>query len=79
MDVLRQSEMISKLDREKNKNIGGKMDVEKTIFGDIIGKQFIWCGQVEGMDRMGLLNWEPEGRKKRGRTCRNWKDGIYRG
>ena len=24
-----------------------------------------------------MVNWKPEGRKKRGRPRRNWKDGIY--
>jgi len=33
------------------------------------------------MDPTGLpkimINWKPEGRKKRGRPRRTWKDGIY--
>jgi hypothetical protein len=37
-------------------------------------------GPVEKMDPMRLpkimINWKPEGRKKRGRYQRNWKDGI---
>ena len=24
-----------------------------------------------------MINWKPEGRKKRGRPRRTWKDGIY--
>jgi hypothetical protein len=24
-----------------------------------------------------MINWKPEGRKKRGHPCRTWKDGIY--
>jgi hypothetical protein len=24
-----------------------------------------------------MINWKPEGRKKRGRPQRTWKDGIY--
>jgi hypothetical protein len=24
------------------------------------------------------IHWKPEGRKKRGRSWRTWKDGIYR-
>ena len=39
------------------------------------------CGHVERMDRTGLpkimVNWKREGRKKRGRPRRTWKDGIH--
>jgi len=24
-----------------------------------------------------MINWKPEGRKKRGRPRRTWKDGLY--
>jgi hypothetical protein len=24
-----------------------------------------------------MINWEPEGKEKRGRSRRTWKDGIY--
>ena len=24
-----------------------------------------------------MIHWKPEGRKKRGRPLRTWKDGIY--
>jgi hypothetical protein len=44
-------------------------------------KQVIWYGHVERMDQTRLseiaINWKPEGRKKRGRPRRTWKDGIY--
>ena len=82
MDALRRSERISNLDRKKNECIREKMDVRGTILDEITGKQLIWCGHVERMGRTGLLkimvNWKHEGRKKRGRPRRTWKDGIYR-
>jgi hypothetical protein len=38
-------------------------------------------GHVERMDPTRLqkimINWQPEGRKKRGRPRRTWKDGMY--
>jgi hypothetical protein len=40
-----------------------------------------WYGHVKRMDPTRLpkimINWKPEGRKKRGRPRRTWKDGIY--
>ena len=74
MGALRRSARISKLDRKTNEHIRGKMD-------DIIRKQLIWYGHVERMDPTRLpkimIHWKPEGRKKRGRPRRTWKDGIY--
>ena len=41
----------------------------------------MWYGHVERMDPTRLpkimIHWKPEGRKKRGRPRRTWKDGIY--
>jgi hypothetical protein len=43
-------------------------------------KQLIWYGHFERMDPVRLpkimINWKPEGRKKRGRSRRTWKDGV---
>ena len=51
------------------------------ILDDITRKQLIWYGHVERMDPMRLakimIHWKPEGRKKRARARRTWKDGIY--
>jgi hypothetical protein len=48
---------------------------------EIAQKQLIWYGHVERMDPTRLpkimIYWKPEGRKKRGRPRRTWKDGIY--
>ena len=53
------------------------------ILDDITWKQLIWYGHVERIDPTRLpkimIHWKPEGRKKRGRPRRTWKDGIYRG
>jgi hypothetical protein len=50
------------------------------ILDEITRKQIIWYGHVERMDPTRLpkimLNWKPEGRKKRGRPRRTWKDAI---
>jgi hypothetical protein len=51
------------------------------ILDEITQKQLIWYGHVERMDPTRLpkimIYWKPEGRKKRGRPRRTWKDGIY--
>jgi hypothetical protein len=81
MDALRRSARISKLDRKTNEYIREKMDAKETILDEINQKQLIWCGHVERMDPTRLpkvmIYWKPEGRIKRGRPRRTWKDGIY--
>ena len=57
------------------------MDAQNTILCEIIRKQLIWYDRVERMDPTQLpkimINWKPEGRKKRGRPGRTCKDGVY--
>ena len=57
------------------------MDAPDTILDEITRKQLIWYGHVERMDPTRLpeimINWKPEGRKRRGRPRRTWKDGMY--
>ena len=52
-----------------------------TVLDEITRKQLIWFGHVDRMDQMRLpkimINLKPEGRKKRGRPRRTWKDAIY--
>jgi hypothetical protein len=51
------------------------------ILDEVTQKQLIWYDHVERMDPTRLpkimIHWKPEGRKKRGRPRRTWKDGIY--
>jgi len=79
VDTLRRSARVSKLDR-KIECIREKMNAPDTILYEITRKQLIWCVHVERMDRTGLpkimINWKPEGRKKRGRPRRTWKKRI---
>jgi hypothetical protein len=57
------------------------MDEPDKILDEITRKQFIWYRHVERMDPTRLpkivINWMPEGREKRGRSRRAWKDEIY--
>jgi hypothetical protein len=81
MDVLGRSARLSKLHRKTNEYVRGKVDAQDTILDGITRKQLVWCGRVEKMVPLRLpkitINWKPEGRKKRGRPRRTWKDGIY--
>ena len=74
MDALRRSISISKLDRKTNEYIRRKMDSQDTVLDDITRKQLIWYGHVERMNPTRLpkimINWKPEGRKKRSRPRR---------
>ena len=66
---------------ETNEYIRGKMDVQDMILDDITRKQLLWYGHVERMDTTRLpkimIHWKTQGRKKRGRPRKTWKDGIY--
>ena len=57
------------------------MDAPDTILDEITRKQLIGYGHVERMDPKRLpksmINWKSERRKKRGRSRRTWKGGIY--
>jgi hypothetical protein len=57
------------------------MGTQDTVLDDITREQFIWYGHVERMDPIRLskimINWKPEGRKKRGCPQITCKDGIY--
>jgi hypothetical protein len=66
-------------DRKPNEIIRGKMDAQDMILDN--PKTTNLYGHVERMDPTRLpkimIQWEPEGRKKRGRPQRTWKEGIY--
>jgi hypothetical protein len=81
MDALGRSARLSKLDRKTNEYVRGKVDAQETILDGITRKQLVWFGRVEKMVPLRLpkitINCKPEGRNKRGRPRRSWKDGIY--
>jgi hypothetical protein len=58
------------------------MDVQDMILNEITRKQLIWYGSCRengpNTSTKIMIHWEPEGRKKRGRPRRTWKEGIYR-
>ena len=54
MDALRRSARISKLERKTNRYFREEMNEQGTILDEITGKQLIWCGHVDRMDRTRL-------------------------
>ena len=64
------------------KYVREKMNAPGTILDEITRKHLIWYGHVERMDPTRLpkimINWKPEGSKKRDRPRRTWKNETYR-
>jgi hypothetical protein len=75
MDYLRRSSRISRMDR-----IRTKMGMQKDILQEIEEQQQRWYGHVMRMDdcrtARQMADWNPQGKRRRGRPVNTWKDGI---
>jgi hypothetical protein len=80
MDYWRHSARKSRRERIRNTVIREMMKVEKTILGRIEQKQLQWCGHVKRMENgrvlKTIMEWETEGRRRKGRPLGTWIDGI---
>lgn len=80
MDFWRRSAGISRREKIRNEVIRKKMDIKKSIIDFIEGKQLLWYGHTKRMSKERLpqkiMEWEPTGRKKRGRPPTTWIQGI---
>ncbi|XP_056648205.1 uncharacterized protein LOC130452786 [Diorhabda sublineata] len=80
MDYCRRAAGISRLEKIRNDRIREIMKVQHTITEDIRVNQLRWYGHVQRMpeDRIPkqILNWAPQGRRKRGRPRLSWREGI---
>ncbi|XP_030765262.1 uncharacterized protein LOC115889414 [Sitophilus oryzae] len=80
MNFRRRAAGKSKLDRVRSERIQNIMGVKHRISEDIKINQLRWYGHVQRMEGSRIpkkvLNWTPQGRRKRGRPRRNWKEGI---
>jgi hypothetical protein len=82
MDVLRRSARKSKIERIKNEHIKEKMGVKgKPDIIDIIQKKRLqWYGHVKRIPEERIpkliMQWIPEGRRKRGRPRKTWMEGV---
>ncbi|KAJ8952322.1 hypothetical protein NQ318_017216 [Aromia moschata] len=80
MDYWRRAAGRSRLERIKNERIREVMGIKQTIVEEIRVKQLKWYGDVQRMTQERLpkqiLEWTPEGRRKRGRPRKSWLEGI---
>jgi hypothetical protein len=70
----------SRKEKVRNVTIRGVMEVRKNILEVIEEKRLRWFGHVKRMpgNRLPLkiLEWEPEGTRRRGRPKERWIDGV---
>jgi hypothetical protein len=82
MDFWRRSARKSKKEKVRNVTIGEIMEVGKNILEIIEEKRLRWFGHVKRMpgNRLPLkiLEWEPEGTRRRGRPPKKWIVGLRR-
>ncbi|XP_030762003.1 uncharacterized protein LOC115886839 [Sitophilus oryzae] len=80
MDFWRRAAGESKLDRVRNERIQNIMGVKHRISEDTKINQPRWYGHVQRMEESRIpkkiLNWTPQGKRKRGRPRRSWREGI---
>jgi hypothetical protein len=80
MDYWRRSARKSRRERIRNTVIREMMEVEKTILERMERKQLQWYGHVKRIenDRLPktIMEWEREGRRRKGRPLGTWADGI---
>jgi hypothetical protein len=82
MDFWRRSARKSMKEKVRNVTIREVMEVGKNILEVIEEKRLRWFGHVKRIpgNRLPLkvLEWEPEGTRKRGRPKERWIDGVRR-
>jgi hypothetical protein len=82
MDFWRRSARKSRKEKVRNGTIREIMDVGKNILEIIEEKRLRWSGHVKRMPGnrlpLNILEWEPEGTRRKGRPKERWIDGIRR-
>jgi hypothetical protein len=82
MDFWRRSARKSRKEKVRNVTIKEVMEVRKNILEVIEEKRLRWFRHVKRMpgNRLPLkvLEWEPEGTRRRGRPKERWMDGVRR-
>ena len=80
MDFWRRSARISRKDKIRNTIIKQKVNLTRSLLGDIKTKKLQWYGHVQRMEEGRLpkevMKWRPPGRRKRGRPKLAWAEGI---
>jgi hypothetical protein len=74
------SARISRMNRVRDETIRAKMGLKKDILQEIAEQQLRWYGHVMQMDDCRIARqvaeWNPQGKKRRGRPVSTCKDGI---
>jgi hypothetical protein len=82
MDFCRRSTTKSRKEKVPNVIIREVMEVGKNILEVTEEKRLRWFGHVKRMLRnklpLKMLEWEPEGTRRRGRPKQRWIDGVRR-
>jgi hypothetical protein len=82
MDFWRRSARRSRKETVRNGTIKMIMEVGKNILEVIEEKRLRWFVHVKRMPRnrlpLNILEWEPEGTRRRGRPKERWIDGVRR-
>jgi hypothetical protein len=82
MDFWRRSSRKSRKEKVRNVTIREIMEVGKNILEVIEEKRLRWFGHVKIMagNRLPrkILEWEPEGTRRRGRPKERWINGVRR-
>jgi hypothetical protein len=71
------------MDRIRNETIRTKMGLKKDILQEIEEQKLRWYGHVMRMEDSKIARqvseWNPQGKRRRGRPFNTWKDGIRDG
>jgi hypothetical protein len=82
MDFWRRSARKSRKEKVRNGTIREIMEVGKNILGVTEEKRLRWFGHVERMPgnrpSLKILEWEPEGTRRRRRPKERWIDEVRR-
>jgi hypothetical protein len=82
MDFWRRSARKSRKEKVRNVTIREIKEVGKNILEVIDEKRLRWFGHIKIMPRnrllLKVLEWEPEGTRRRGRAKERWLDGVRR-
>lgn len=81
MDFLRRSCRVSRMDRIRNLEIRERIGKLDTTIEQIEKKRLIWFGHTQRMREerwpKKVLNWNPPGRRKRGRPPELWHKQVH--
>lgn len=80
MDFWRRSAGVSRTEHIRNEEIRRRMEVKRNVLEVIEERRLRWYGHLKRMSPGRIpklaMEWEPEGRRKRGRPRTQWRDKL---